>query len=159
MTPEQAREAFEYDGSDLRWRVGRRNAGQLVGSVLPGRGYRRVDFNGRSYFVHRVIWLWVYGEWPNGYIDHIDGDTSNNKLSNLRVVTTQENGQNRKLGKNNKSGVVGVDWSARKRKWCARIKVGEQRKYIGYFDDINAAAAARKNAERVYGYHENHGRS
>lgn len=107
---------------------------------------------------HRVIWALVNGEWPEGEIDHIDGNKLNNVIGNLRVVSSAENRRNMSRPKTNTSGVIGVDWCSVNHKWRARIKINRRRIHIGYFSNIDDAATARAEAEAKYGFHQNHGR-
>jgi len=120
-------------------------------------GYRRGAIFGRPYPAHRVVWAMEYGEWPDGNIDHIDHDRQNNKINNLRVVTKQENSKNQSLRNTNKSGVNGVSWYKRDSKWQAFIEVDGKSKCLGRFVNIEDAIAARANADRVHGFHANHG--
>lgn len=72
-------------------------------------GYGAIVFRGNKYLIHRVIWILYNGSIDSCLvIDHIDGNPSNNNISNLRLVTTRLNMQNKKLHKNNSTGVVGV---------------------------------------------------
>lgn len=107
---------------------------------------------------HRVIWKMVYGEDPIE-IDHINRIRHDNRLSNLRHVDKVTNHRNKRLFKNNKSGVPGVYWQQDRGKWIATIGESGKSKTIGRFDDFDAAVAARKAAERQYGFHPNHGRA
>lgn len=107
--------------------------------------------------LHRLIWFYMTGEWPD-IIDHINGNRSDNRWCNLRNVTQFENMKNRKICSNNTSGCMGVIWHKRARKWEASIRVNSKRKSLGYFDAKEEAIMIRKAAEIEYGYHENHGR-
>ena len=91
-------------------------------------------------------------------VDHEDGDTLNNKWSNLRNVTSHQNQLNMKRPSNNKSGTIGVSWNTQKQKWDAVIRWKGKHIFLGRFNDINDAIACRKQAEQQYGYHPNHGR-
>lgn len=149
----------QYDTASgvLSWRVKRPGpttaVGQEVGSVKSDGRYRSFVLFHRRYYVHRVIWELMHGPIPKGMcIDHVDGDGLNNRLENLRVVSLSENQRNRRLNKQSKSGVMGVFPIRRGFSvYCAG-------KYVGYFQDINAAAAARKAAEAANNYHPNSGR-
>lgn len=77
------------------------------------------------------------------FIDHIDGDGFNNSRSNLRIATISQNGANRKVGKNSKSGIRGVYWSKKAGKWTAHIKFQSKQTYLGAFDDIEDARKIR----------------
>jgi hypothetical protein len=84
------------------------------------------------------------------YVDHIDKNTLNTRKFNLRFITNQQNGFNRKMGKNNKSGIMGVHWNKLRNKWCARIKVDYRGIYLGLYEDFNEATTVRLKAEKEY---------
>lgn len=122
-----------------------------------GRGYRVGRIAKCKFYAHRVIWALVHGEWPVADVDHINGDRSDNRLANLRAVSHVENTRNQKSRVNNTSGISGVTWNKSKSKWQAQISVGGRLIYLGRFDNIVDAAQARREAQRKYGFHENHG--
>ena len=126
---------------------------------INGKGYIDGKIFNISFNAHRVAWALFYGEWPKEQIDHIDGNRTNNKISNLRAVSQAENSKNVKLTEANTSGTVGVYWYKRKNKWCAEIVCDYKKIRLGYFDEIQDAIAARKQAEKKYGFHPNHGRT
>lgn len=134
-----------------------RDKGRITGTPNH-QGYMKIQIDGTKWLCHHLAWLYVNGCMPQEEIDHINGDPSDNRIANLRLATRQENNKNQKRRLDNKSGVTGVCWSKQRRKWVARINVNGKRIYIGFFDEIGEAALARKNAERLYGYHPNHGR-
>lgn len=106
---------------------------------------------------HRVCWAIHYGRWPTGFLDHINGNGLDNRISNLRDVTSRINSRNKKRDIRNKSGVLGVSFESGK--WRARIATNEKKwAHLGFFDTKIEAIAARKKAERENGYHENNGR-
>jgi len=155
------RNTLEYDPSTglFKWKHTRSNRcfkGWFQGHKT-WEGYRVVNIRGRIYRLHRVAWLLYYGNWPVNEIDHEDGDTSNNKITNLRDATSQEQNMNKKLNINNKTGVPGVR-RLHTGKYDARINVNYVRKYLGTFDTLAEAKAVREEAEIKYGYHPNHGR-
>lgn len=109
---------------------------------------------------HLVAWALYYGEWPTMQIDHINGDPTDNRIKNLRLVTSSENARNKKRAKNNKSGVVGVRWYVQMKKWHVQIGNGHSKNlHVGFFETFDEAVAARRAAEVAQGYHPNHGRS
>jgi hypothetical protein len=120
-------------------------------------GYQVLALNNVLYFAHRVAWLYETGAWPSGVIDHIDGDPANNKFSNLRDSTQQQNTCNAKISSNNTSGVTGVRQSS-KGKWLASIMVNRETIWLGSFDDKQKAVEARAAAETFY-FGEYHRRS
>jgi hypothetical protein len=129
LTADRLREVLHYDPLTgfFTWRVtlSRRNqAGNRTGKTRRAdrRVYIGVD-NG-LYLAHRLAWLYVHGRWPEPLIDHIDGDASNNAISNLREATQAENTQNlHRAHRDNRSGFLGVQ-CARNGKFAARLKSG-----------------------------------
>jgi len=111
-------------------------------------GYRLITINRKSYRAHRLAWLYVYGILPDCDIDHIDGDPSNNKISNLRLATRTQNTQNSKTPKHNSSGVKGVYYHKRDKAYEARIQHNGKRIFIGRYGDIDLAKAAYENAAK-----------
>lgn len=133
-------------------------AGKQAGN-LTGLGYLHTQAFGRRLFVHRIVWLFAHNEWPPTLLDHVNGDRADNRISNLRAVPHAINLRNQALRRTNKSGVMGVHWSAQRRKWVAKIVVGGRTIILGHFDSVDEAASARKEADRQYGFHSNHGRA
>lgn len=160
-------ERFEFDveAGTAVWRARGRPSfdGQWAGRrafVTMEKGYLRGHVQGfGNYRAHRVFWYVATGEPPFGEIDHVNGDRADNRLCNLRVVTSQENRRNAARSGRNTSGVIGVSYDRRARKWRAAICVNYQVIELGHFAVKADAAAARKQAERKYGFHPNHGRT
>lgn len=129
-------------------------------SITDGNGlqYRRVRLLGKVWKAHRIIWLMHHGELPAHEIDHINGDSCDNRIENLRAVTKHENLKNQSRYKSNKSGHTGVFWNKKLSKYQAYINDEGKLRHLGCFVNIDDALAARKLAERKLGYHPNHGR-
>ena len=117
----------------------------------------RITVYGKRYYSHRLVFLYVSGEFPKHEVDHINHDPSDNRLKNLRLVDHLENHKNTSMKKNNTSGVTGVSWSKACNKWQARIDVGKKGMHLGEFTDIHKAIDVRKAAEVAFGYHQLHG--
>ena len=111
------------------------------------QGYKTVMVEGKSYLAHRLAWFLVNGEWPADQLDHIDRDRANNRLSNLRPCTNQQNCWNMQRQPGS-SGVRGVHWDRQKCLWMATMRVEGKTKYLGRFKDIEDAAAAYSQAEK-----------
>ena len=120
--------------------------------------YRKIRINKREYKAHRLVWLYVTGSFPEGVIDHIDGNGLNNKFDNLRDTTAEGNMQNTKMCSRNKSGFTGVNWNKSRNRWQTRINYKGKRILLGYFKSLDEAIEARKAANIKYGYHPNHGK-
>jgi hypothetical protein len=121
-------------------------------------GYASGGIFGVIHKGHRVIWVMTHGK-IKGEIDHINGDRSDNRLCNLRDVSRVVNCHNRALNTNNASKISGVFFHSATQKWVAKIGIGMSSVHLGVFDSFNEAVAARKAAEREYGFHPNHGRA
>lgn len=159
LTATQARELFKVqDGKlvNLVRRGSRAMPGMFAGSPNSD-GYLRVKINNVAFRVHRVIWLITYGEWPEGQIDHINGVRDDNRIENLRAVSVVGNQQNQHMRVDNTSGTTGVRLESGA--WTAKIRVRGKRLHLGRFKSLEEAAAARKSAELLYGFHPNHGRT
>jgi hypothetical protein len=120
-----------------------------------GKVYKTGAIFGITYMAHRVAWSLHYGREPELFIDHIDGNGLNNRISNLRSVSHIQNMKNQKLRETNTSGVCGVSWSNGRKNgfWVARIG----NKHIGCYSKFEDAVKARHEASIASGYHQNHG--
>lgn len=135
-----------------------RFAGKEALATINSKGYMSGRIHGRPIVAHRVIMLLANGHWPSNAIDHINGIRADNRLQNLRNATHVENGRNQKMPSHNKTGVVGVSWDKKEKKWHAQISVERKRVYLGHHAHFEDAIKRRKEAELLYGFHENHGR-
>ena len=105
-------------------------------------GYITIHCLRKNFYAHRVAWYLTHGEFPNGIIDHINGDKADNRLINLRVADFAMNGHNRV--------VSGVTKPKHTKKWVASITVNYKRKHLGYFDTPELAHQAYVEAKKVY---------
>jgi hypothetical protein len=144
--------SYDPETGVLTWIVDR--GGVTAGSRAGSRqvaGYRQIGIKGTVYREHKVIWFYVHGYWSAQDIDHINGDRSDNRLSNLRLASRSQNLGNKKAGKN-RSGFKGVSWCPHNRGWRARITLMGSERTIGIFSDPREAHAAYCiEAERVFG--------
>jgi len=115
--------------------------------------YWYVSFNRQQLLVHRVIYfLYHQTDISNVTIDHIDQNTLNNSINNLRISTHQEQQCNKKGKQNSSSKYKGVNWSKSLQKWRASICVNKKRMHIGYYaNEIEAAKAYNAAAEKLHG--------
>jgi hypothetical protein len=152
LTHKRVREMLDYspETGELVWLKNRRMGPKLVGAragYVDGNGRLMVQLDKEAHHAGRLIWLWVTGSWPLGVVDHEDRNPLNNRWKNLRDVTQQVNTQNRSMNSNNKSGVRGVYWNKQQGKWHAQIAKDRKKIHLGFFVELTAAVAARKNAE------------
>jgi hypothetical protein len=114
---------------------------------LEKTGYIRVKVLNKKYLAHRLAWFVVHGKWPEGQIDHINGNRADNRIVNLRVVDSSGNAQNRRSKqKNNQSGYFGVHSSGGK--WRAQIRIDKKLRHLGMFDTPELASMAYLEAKR-----------
>jgi len=118
-------------------------------------GYIQLRIDKTLYLAHRIAYKVMTGEDPDGEIDHIDHDRSNNAWGNLRLVSHQENCRNVGLTAANKSGMVGVRVRADTGRWTAEICVDGRNVVLGSFSTKEEALAARVAAEKRYGFFDN----
>ena len=150
LTQARLKYLFTYDpetGTFVR-NVSICSRGQAAGSA-NGDGYLLTQIDGNSYRCHRLAWFYVHGCWPVGEIDHIDGNSSNNQIANLRDVSRCLNQQNlKKARKNSKSGLLGVRFNKTLSKWAAQIWINGRQTHLGYFLTAESAHAAYIDPKR-----------
>jgi hypothetical protein len=157
--------ALDYLNSVLEFRNGllynkiTRNSravkGELAGSI-SGR-YRLITLLGKPYSVHRVAYYMVHKNCPD-YLDHINNDSLDNRVDNLRPVTPSQNQWNHGLNKANTSGVKGLSWAKKPQKWFACIRYNGKNKNLGYFESKELGAEFIELArELLHGNYANHG--
>lgn len=151
LTADRLRELLHYDPSTglFTWRTttAKKTRGKR-GGHRGDNGYLLLGVDGNNYRVHRLAWLYVYGRWPDGDLDHIDGDPSNNRIANLREATDAQNLANSKKPITNQSGYKGVSWHADAQKWQVHIRHKGRSIALGLFTDPVVAHAAYCKAAR-----------
>jgi hypothetical protein len=161
ITQKYLKERLNYNHvtGEFIW-INSKSNGTRNGSVaggMAGKGYRRIMIDGFNYKEHRLAWLYFHGSLPS-MLDHINGNRSDNRIKNLRIVSPIENQRNMKAYSTNTSGIVGVRFDKRMKKWHARINVKSKSIHLGVFSNKEDAIKKRIAAEKEYGFHENHGR-
>lgn len=140
----------------LAWN--KKHAGKEAFCKLRADGYLQGGILGHCYLAHRVMYALAVGSWPKGEVDHINGRKTDNRAENLRDVSKAQNQKNARISKANTSGATGVGQVKKNGRWYARARVNGRNGYIGFFDTFEEAAAARRAANPLLGYHPNHGR-
>jgi len=155
LTAVRLRELLDYNPETgiFTW-LTTRGSRAVAGTVAGGshsKGYRQIGVGGKHYLSHRLAWLYTHGAWPTFEIDHKDEVKTNNRISNLRDVTSVVNQHNRnRPHRDNTSGFVGVDWRQASHKFRARIKAYGVYKHLGYFATAELASEAYLTAKRAY---------
>lgn len=150
---------YDPDEGSFRWNY-KINPACADGWFVPkdvGKGAGTIDVFGQRYICTHLAWLLYWGVWPTYEIDHIDGDSQNHKIDNLRDVPHLINMQNLKLKKSNKTGHNGITTTP-SGKFAVYIRENGKSKRIGTFETIESAIEARRLEDLRLGYHENHGR-
>jgi len=149
LTYTRANELFEYtpETGVVRRRIDKRSGRPGGPAGCMDKGYTRTLVDGRRYLNHRLAWLLYYGVWPTMDIDHINGITHDNRICNLRDVTTAMNIQNQKKARSGSLlGLLGV--SVHREKFQAHIRTHGALKHIGLFATPEEAHEAYLTAKR-----------
>ena len=129
----------------FRWGVSGRGItkGAIAGSKTKD-GYCQIKLGFKCYRAHRLAWLYVYGDWPEDEIDHINGDPMDNRIDNLRLVDRSGNAQNQHHAqRDNKScGLLGVTWNKQHNKWQSKIQANKVLYHVGLFNSAEEAHTA-----------------
>lgn len=129
----------------VRYRTDREKSNPQSGN----RMYRRIQINGISYMEQRLAWFHYTGSWPVEFINHINGDSLDNRVDNLRPASASDVASNCGPYRNNTSGFRGVTVN-RDGKFVATITKFGEVKHLGTFDNIHEAAVAYRIAAKVY---------
>jgi len=143
------------DHRDWIWFCGRfscREAG-----TSHSDGYRRVGIQRKPFRAHRIIWALQTGSWPAFELDHINHDRADNRWENLRAAPGSINDMNQSRQRNNTSGVTGVYYHKRDRKWRAQVKLNGKHVFAKCFATKAEAISAVLAARKFHKFHPNHG--
>ena len=146
LTAARLRELLHYDPVTgvFTWLVRRgprQTPGSIAGTIQYG-GYRQIQLDGVIYRAHRLAWFYVHGAFPAAQLDHIDGVRDHNAIANLRPATNAENAQNVAVRADSSTGITGVCWCKKRRKWQVRIGIAGKQFNLGLFTSIQDAQAA-----------------
>lgn len=114
--------------------------GDRAGHLDKALGYYVIGLKRKVYQAHRLAWLYCHGSFPDGFIDHINRERSDNRLANLRVATRSQNGMNQTIHRDNRTGFKGV-YKALGR-FGAQIKCDGRVRHLGYFSTAAEASSA-----------------
>ena len=164
---ERLKEILDYNPETglFTWKEKRKwskEIGSVAGSVnthhITGKKYLFIHTLGKQWKAHRLVFMFMTGKEPKGFVDHINGDSLDNRWSNLRDTDNKTNSRNTRRRKDGVgSGVMGVRWYKLSSKWVAGIYHKGKNVHLGLFVDFDEAVKVRKEAEIKYGYSDNHG--
>ena len=140
--------AYRSDGVLVRRTTARFNA--IAGSVagcVNGQGYIQTQISRKNYQNHRLVWMYHYGYFPEGELDHINRVRTDNRIENLREVSRSCNMRNRTQQRSS-SGIKGITWDTAKKLWVVQIQVANINRYLGAYVDIVEATCHRLAAEQ-----------
>lgn len=150
------RELFDYEpetGQLVRKVSGRGVKAGVAGSIRLDKdnplGRRFISADGRKYRASHLVWVWHGNSLPER-LDHIDRNTLNDRIENLRPCDNAQNGWNARLSKANKSGVRGVFWNKATGNWRVRVMVRGRVKELGLHDDLDLAELIANEARKRY---------
>lgn len=124
----------------------KRYAGKKTGN-MSSTGCLQICIDDVRYMAHRLAWLYIHGDMNSECIDHINGDRTDNRLSNLRPATFVQNLMNAPSIAKRETGVRGVYWDKRGKCWRAACSISRKRVWLGKYYSLFDAAAARKSYE------------
>ncbi len=140
------REVLDYapDSGRFLWKkaIGHRAKLGVEAGSLRKSGYRIISIHGHEFYAHRLAWRYMTGENPPRVIDHVNGDPSDNRWTNLRRATQRQNCGNSRVHKNNAIGVKGVSFEASRNKWRAQISRYGKNTLIGRYASVEEARSA-----------------
>lgn len=118
---------------------------------MDGKGYIRLTLGHKAYwFAHRIAFAFMGHEIPE-YVDHHNGIRNDNRWTNLRPATWAQNQHNKRMRRDNTSGIKGVSWHKDRRKWQVSIMVNKKQIYFGLFTDLaEAEKVAREAREKLH---------
>lgn len=137
-------EFLEYDKTtgNLYWKV-RSSLGVRIGFVAgckDSKGYVNIGFAGKIYKAHRIVWYMETSEWPKGCIDHINGNPSDNRMCNLRDVSTRENGNNQKSHRQGK--IPGISSKKLNGRYRVKIQIAGKDVHLAWMENKEYAGIA-----------------
>lgn len=146
---------YDHTTGIFTWKINKKGPAKvgMVAGAAHGKGYTTIRINGQDYLAHRLAWMIFHGSLrEEEQIDHINLDRKDNRISNLRKATNEENCRNTKTRSHNISGLKGAHLDKRNGKYRARITINGKQEWLGYFKTAEEAHAAyKKKAEEMHG--------
>lgn len=153
LTKELLQTLFEYKEGELYWKTlkikNQVKVGDKAGYIDDINKYKSVSINNTCFLLHKIIYIYHYGYCPK-FIDHINGIRNDNRIENLRPATSSQNAQNAKKRKDNTTGVKGINFCKRDKRFVARVQSNGKRYLLGYFKTLEEAKLEVIKARETY---------
>jgi len=140
LTQEELKYYLNYDPDTgyFTWRISNSNrspVGSIIHNVCKNTGYVKIGLLGKRYQAHRLVWLYMFGKFPEKDIDHINNNRKDNRLCNLRECTRSENNYNRSPDKEKPSntGLKGISYNKKWRRFDCGIKASNIRERKSFY--------------------------
>jgi hypothetical protein len=140
----------EMFNSDITFHSFNRRFAGKEALAYVNKKYRVGKILGKKFLAHRVVWAIETGSWPVALIDHINQNTTDNRLNNLREATKRQNGANSRSRSKSSSKYLGVHWSKRDQNWRSQIRINGVKQWIGCFTSEREAALAYDHAAKKF---------
>ena len=143
---------FKYEDDKMYKLHKQTNKWSCCNDNKPNPRYIRIRINKKLYLLHRLIYKYHNEEWDitdishNNLIDHININSLDNRIENLRIVTGSQNTRNQNKKENCSSKYIGVSWNKQRNKWKVSIEINGKKKYLGSFDNEEEAYECYKKA-------------
>lgn len=156
LTQSQLKELIEFNSQtgEFTWRVASPPHAQIGdrAGCFDSKGYWKIGVDGKVYLAHRLAFLYVYGRWPDGPLDHKNRNPASCQITDLREATPGQNSANKKLSRANTSGFKGVSINRKRNKYKTTIGFRRKHTHLGYYNTAREAALAYDYvATRVFG--------
>lgn len=155
LTLERLKYALNYDPLSGIFTRASVMTGSSIGSVCGSKkptGYIIITIDRFLYRAHRLAWLYIHGEWPEGDVDHINRNRSDNRISNLRCVTRSQNLLNSQLRSDSKTKIKNVCFNKQANKYQVTFTFTGKQIHAGFYDTLELAdSAARQFRIKIHG--------
>jgi len=161
LTQNKLHELLDYSiiTGNFYWKVKpsrRVKAGAIAGTSKGNKGYVDIRIKRKAYQAHRLVWLYLFGKYPDNVVDHINGVKTDNSWINLRDITHSQNLRNCGLSSRNTSGYKGVSYMKGRNMYSAHIGYKGKQKYLGCFKEPKEAYKAYcEAAKELHGEYAN----